>query len=230
MLFLESGKTLTIKLPPFREKSFADQKNPYFMPVSFWIMTENKLDLNQKTSDFTLSSNKLTDKYFNQLYFQQSRAIFDSVVSVLDREFPENTPVAFQKLKELTIKMIEVDAFRQKPEKYSALFSAIDDRYWLHPAFINLFEKTFGEQLDFKAKSINGQKITDAVDNSDMVFLLKFVRETYNIDGHMADLALLKMLYDGFYSGYFSKSAVNTLTVERCCTTTPLGFPVEPDV
>jgi hypothetical protein len=35
MLFLQANHTLNLKLPPFREKSFAEQKNPYFSPVAF---------------------------------------------------------------------------------------------------------------------------------------------------------------------------------------------------
>ncbi len=64
-----------LQLPPFREKSFADQKNPYFEPVSFWFTTENKNQLNSQISDFTIKLNQLTNKYFNHLYFRQSKEI-----------------------------------------------------------------------------------------------------------------------------------------------------------
>ena len=29
-------------MPPLREKSFADEKNPFFEPVAFWFNTEEK--------------------------------------------------------------------------------------------------------------------------------------------------------------------------------------------
>ena len=52
MLLLEPGKTIDLKLPPLKEKSFADEKNPYFQPVAFWIFTNSGEMLNDKISRF----------------------------------------------------------------------------------------------------------------------------------------------------------------------------------
>jgi len=211
MLYLEPNQTQVLKLPPFREKSFAEQKNPYFSPVSFWFVTESKSQLNDQVSGLTQITNQLTDKHFNQLYFRQSRAVFDSITFQVDQKFPDTASETFNTHKELSIKSIEIEAFRLKPEKYSALFSDLKQDQWLQPAFISLFEKTFGGQLSFGAKSINGNNIKNAVNTADLSFLVDFVQNKYKISGKIVDLVLLKMLYDGFYSGYFSTSSIKKL-------------------
>ena len=58
-LFLEPGQNIKLKLPPLREKSFADKKNPYFSPVAFWFATDDKTQLNNQISLAFLNSKSL---------------------------------------------------------------------------------------------------------------------------------------------------------------------------
>jgi len=95
MLFLEPQTTIQLKLPPFREKSFANQKNPYFSPVSFWFISESKNSLNDKVSNYEQLLNQLTDKNFNKLYLSQSATVWDSVKTNLRTAFPDTKPETF---------------------------------------------------------------------------------------------------------------------------------------
>ena len=211
MLFIEPNQTIKLQLPPVREKSFADQKNPYFEPVSFWFATENKLQLNNQVSDFTGRLNQLTDKYFDQLYFRQSKQIYDSVVYFIEKDFGGIKSEAFQFHKKMSLKMVEVEAFRLKPEDYSILFSAIKQQFWLHPAFTGLFEKTFAGQLSFAVKSVKGDEIRNAVNQGNIPFLVDYTKSKYKVADEMAELALLKMLHDAFYSGDFSANSITQM-------------------
>ncbi len=211
MLFIEPNQTIKLQLPPVREKSFAEQKNPYFEPVSFWFATENKQQLNNQISDFTSQLNQLTDKYFDQLYFRQSRSIYDSLVYFLDKKFGTIKNESFVNHKMLSLKMIETEAFRLKPEDYSAMFSNVKQQFWLHPAFTELFDKTFNGQLSFEVKSVKGDEIRKAVNQGNISFLTGHVNSKYKIQGEMADLVLLKMLHDAYYSGDFNKSSIQQM-------------------
>ncbi|MCF6331699.1 MAG: redoxin domain-containing protein [Draconibacterium sp.] len=208
MLFLEPGKTIKIQLPPLREKSFADKKNPYFSPVAFWFTSENSKQLNNKISAFSQKLNSLTDKYFNQLYFRQSKEIYDSLVFLLDKEFSGIQSEAFIFHKKMKLKTIETEVFRQKPEQFSSLFSDVAQQFWLFPAFLELFDNAFNGQLSFEAKSVKGEKIRAAVNHSNITFLKEFVKNKYKISGEIVDLVILKLLHDAFYSGYFSKNSI----------------------
>jgi peroxiredoxin len=211
LLFTEPNQTIRLQLPPPREKSFADQKNPYFEPVSFWFATENKQQLNNQVSDFTNRLNHLTDKYFDQLYFRQSKQIYDSVLYFIEKDFGGIKSEAFQFHKKLSLKMVEVDAFRLKPEDYSALFSGVKQQFWLHPSFTSLFDKTFTGQLSFEVKSVKGNEIRKAVNQGNISFLIDHIKTKYKITGEMAELVLLKMLHDAFYSGDFSNSSIQQM-------------------
>lgn len=211
MLFLEHGQNVILELPPFREKSFADQKNPYFIPVSFWFTTENKKQLNNQISDFSIKLNQLTDKYFNQLYFRQSKVIFDSVAFTIEMEFGHIASEPFQFHKKLTMKMIDSEIFRLKPENYAEIFSGIKPAFWLRPAFIEILDKTFSGYLSFEAKKIKGDDILSAVNNSNINYLADHINTKFKITGEIAGIVLLKLLHDAFYSGDFSKEAIQEM-------------------
>jgi hypothetical protein len=211
LLFIEPNQKIVLQLPPVREKSFADQKNPYFEPVSFWFATDNSQQLNNQISVFTNRLNLLTDQYFDQLYFRQSKQIYDSVLFFIEKEFGGIKSEAFQFHKKLSLKMTEADAFRLKPEDYSALFSGVKQQFWLHPSFTAFLDKTFTGQLSFAVKSVKGDEIRKAVNQGNISFLIKHINTKYKITGEMADLVLLKMLHDAFYSGDFANVAVQQM-------------------
>lgn len=211
MLFLEPNATLDLKLPPFRKKSFANQKNPYFSPASFWIISESRDQLNDKISGFEQQLNNLSDKHFRELYLQQSKTMYDSLTWQLNQAYPETTPAIFAQYKSLKTQLIKVDIFRLAPENYSEILDGIKPEFWTNEAFISLFEKTFDEQLSFSAKAIGGKEISNAVQQENTKALLNFVKSKYKVSGKMAELVLLKLLHDGFYSNDFSKTAIKKM-------------------
>ena len=213
MLLLLPGKTINLKFPPLREKSFGDEKNPYFRPVTFWFQTLNSKNLNDKISKFDQELNALTNKYFDELYFNQSKTVYDSLIYILNESFTEKPSQAFMHHKALQLQFIKADVFRQRPEAFSEIFEGIGSEYWTHQAFVALFDKTFNNQLSFSAKAIGGQDIFAAVQNEDSKNLLTFVKKKYKVSGHMADLVLLKLLHDGFYSGDFSQTAIKKMVL-----------------
>ncbi|WP_372933243.1 TlpA family protein disulfide reductase [Mariniphaga sediminis] len=211
MLFLEPGEKITLLLPPFRDKSFADQKNPYFQPVEFWFATGGGNQLNDRISAFDNQLYQLRDKYFNQLYLRESRQVFDSLSAVLEQQFGSISSKTFLFHKKLKIKAVEADAFKLEPASVSDELSEAPSAFWNHPAFTGLFDKMYGNKLSFAAKSIKGERIREAVSQTDTGFLLEFIKDNYKITGPVARLVLLKMLHDGFYSGDFSENAILNL-------------------
>jgi hypothetical protein len=212
MLFLEEGITVRLLLPPFREKSFADQKNPYFNPVEFWFVTENGDRITDHAAAFESRLNQLTDRFFNALYFKQSKAAYDSITVLLEQEFGNLPSPAFRWHKKLKMKAVEVDAFRLPAEKVTSVFSGANPEYWTHPAFIQLFSKTFNNTLSFTVRSEPGNTIKSAVSTGDIQFFKIFIKEKYKLTGTLVELTLLKLLSDAYYSGDFSQDDILKLT------------------
>jgi hypothetical protein len=211
LLLTEPGQTFKILLPPVREKTFADEKNPYFEPVKFWFATENKTQLNNQVSAFSAKLGQLSDKYFDQLYFRQLKPYYDSVRIQLDKEFGSVKNETFLLHKIFSLKLVEVEAFRLKPADYSTVFNGVKTHFWFHPAFTDLFNKTFSGLLSFDAKSVKGADLKKAVNQGNLQFLADHMKIKYKLTGDVADLALLKMLHDGWYSGDFSKTSIQQI-------------------
>jgi hypothetical protein len=217
-LFLEPNQKVELLLPPLREKTFAESKNPYFSPVEFWIVTKNGNHLNDMVSGFDNQLNYLTDKYFNQLYFQQSKSAFDSVLMNLEKAYGTNGPETFANHKKLQLKSIEADAFRLPAAKVAPALSEIKTTYWNHQAFVRLFEKTFAGKLSFEAKTEKGESVRQAIARQDVAFFSPFIKTKYGISGAFADLVFLKLLHDGYYSGDFSQESILQLLNNRYFT------------
>ena len=210
MLFAEPGQNIELQLPPVREKTFADQKNPFFKPVTFWFNSNS--ELTSRISEFDLKFNQLTNQYFNQLYFQQSKAIYDTVIYRLNNAFPDEKEEVFINHKTLKTKMLESDVFRLKAEDMSSFFASVEQNLWTTPAFMELFNKTFGNKLSFDIKDVKGDELRKAIAEKKITFLLNHIKTKYKLSGNVANLVALKMLHDGFYSGDFPKSSIISLT------------------
>ncbi|MBN2635603.1 MAG: redoxin domain-containing protein [Prolixibacteraceae bacterium] len=212
-VFIEPGKNINLKMPPLREKSFADQKNPYFEPITFWFNATQNNNVNNQISAFTLQLNSYTDQHFEQLYFQRSKVIYDSLVYFLDEKFSKIESPAFKLYSDLSLKIIQADVFRLKPENYASHISNIPSVDWGNPAFEDLLEKIFNAQLSTFAKTIAGEDVRNAVNRADLNFLNNWVKSHFKLTGETTQLAVLKLLYDGYFSNEFSKDAIEKMVL-----------------
>lgn len=210
-VFIEPGKNINLKMPPLREKSFADQKNPYFEPITFWFNTEQNDNVNNQVSAFTLQLHRYTDQHFEQLYFQQSKGVYDSLVSMLDKNFSKVESPTFKIYSDLSLKIIQADVFRLKPENYASHIVNISSSNWGNPAFEDLLEKLFNSQLSTFTKTIAGEDVRNAVNRADLNFLNNWVKSHFKLTGETSQLAVLKLLYDGYFSNEFSKNAIEKM-------------------
>ncbi len=211
MIFIEPGKTINLLLPPYRQKSFAENKNPYFKPVEFWFLTADGAQLNDKISEFDFRLNNLIDKYFNELYINRSERVFDTIISNLRVPTNSSDPEILNLHKLLKLKSLELDIFRLTPKEISSTLLSVNDDYWDYPAFLELFNKTYARKLSSEMAVVNNIKIKEAAITSNTSFFLKLIDTKYGLSGPLANLALLKMLHDLFYSGDIPEQAILTM-------------------
>lgn len=207
-IVVQPEEEIELLFPPKRVKSFADEKNPYFEPVEFWFATKPTEQITNKISTFDKKFNQLTDKYFNLLYFRQSKEVFDSVTYILNDEFSNPRSELFAVHKKLKLKSLETDAFRLNTNEASYALNGINEEYWTLPSFIELFGKIFSNKLSHEIKAVDNKQLLNAIGRGQTDYLLKFVREKYGLEDKTANLVLLKMLHDGYYSGEFSENTI----------------------
>lgn len=209
MLILEPTKTVKIKLPPLREKTFSEQKNPYFKPMKLWIMVDSKdeSEINKVCSGFEKQFNALTDKYFNQLYFRQSKPILDTVTNQLRNDFQTFSNPFVRNLINFKLKILEGEVMRQNQDKLLAELKPATFSYF-NPGLIDLIDRIYSNKLVFETNSIRGSVLRDSINNGNLSTLKEFVRGKYGLQPGVDEFLILKLLHDAFYSGNFSKQAI----------------------
>lgn len=207
-IILEPSKNIKLLFPPLREKSFADEKNPFFTPVSFWFDTENPSDVSKRIMQFEVRINELTDRYLENLYFQKSKNYLDTIGNIVRKEFASSGNELFEMHKSLRLNSLKSDVLRLSPQQTANDFADFPLSLATEPGFSEYFNKTFHNRLGFDAHDIRNEGIKAAVNSGNISRIVEHTKANYKIKGTLVDLVVLKMIYDAYYSGEFSKNAL----------------------
>jgi hypothetical protein len=209
-IIIVPGETLKIKLPPLNEKTFEESKNPYFQPITTWILAQSgsREEMNTLFARFDQRFYRLNQKYFDQLYMRQQRNYLDSVRIQLEREFRQIDVPLFKHHMELQLKTVEAGIMRAGREKLMAGMSGLPAQVWKLPAFADLVDRLFTNTLSIESKSAKGAAIRNMVARRNVAELRKWTESYTGTTSPLSDLLSVKMLHDAFYSGEFSKIAI----------------------
>jgi hypothetical protein len=207
-LLLVPDQDIKITLPPFREMSFEERKNPYFEPVGIWLITDDENALTNLVSRFDTRFNLLTEKYFDQLFYKNLKNYLDTVRILLDKQFSLVRNPDFDTHRMLRLKSLEADISRSGREKIAGKL-LLNGSYNLNqPAFIDFLDRLFVTTLSVESKTPSGKNLKQWVAQKNLSALNKWTENFTATSGPFSDIILLKMLHDAFYSGEFSKSAI----------------------
>jgi peroxiredoxin len=204
------GDTIKIKLPPLKPKSFEESKNPYFKPIELWIMNHSA-DNSDPTSLFARFDQdfyQLNEKYFEPLFFRRQRNYIDSVRLPLETEYKEINQPWLKFHQQFMIANLEAGLIRTGREKLMAGLQSLPSWSWSLNSFGDLMDNLFSNTLSIESKTKNGEKIRMWISQRNLPELKKWLEKYSGTTSSMADLLLLKMLHDAFYSGEFSKTAL----------------------
>ena len=209
-IIIVPGETLKIKLPPLKEKTFEESKNPYFQPITTWILAQSgsREELNTLFARFDQRFYQLNQKYFNQLYMRQQRNYLDSVRIPLEKEFNQINAPLFQHHMQLQLKTVEAGIMRAGREKLMAGMRGLPAQAWKLPAFADLVDRLFTNSLSIESKSAKGAAIRNMITRRNVAELRKWTETYTGTTSPLSDLLSIKMLHDAFYSGEFSKIAI----------------------
>ncbi len=209
-LLMVPGDTLRIKLPPRKPKSFEESKNPFFKPIELWLFTQsgNTSHLNSLFGKFDQKFHSLDDQYFNQLYYGRQVAYLDSVRIHLEKEFGIEKNKAFIAHKQLMLKSIESGIKREGREKLLTEFESLNPSVWFLPSFSNLLDRLFYQTLTTESNRPQGKLLKSWVAGKKINELRNWTVQFTGVSGPLADLILLKLMHDAFYSGQFHQKAI----------------------
>jgi hypothetical protein len=209
-IILEPDENLKLKLPPVKEKSFEESKNPYFEAVEIWLMVNDGSEnsLTNLISRFDSRFYKLTDQYFNQLVLRNLKSYLDTIRLRLDPGFSKYTHSYFLIHRQIRFKSLEAEMTRAGREKIIGSLPAIKSGGWDQPAFSSLLNSLFVNTLSNESKTMAGSRVKQWIRDKNLAEFKKWTATFSGTSSPLTELVMLKMLHDAFYSGVFSKTAI----------------------
>ena len=98
MIYIEPGKSYQIVFPPKRTLTESQKRNPFAKPEPVWfgILNPAKDELNVKIQQFEQEYAKLENRYFDQIFANQSKSLVDTVNLKLEKGISKNKFVVFR--------------------------------------------------------------------------------------------------------------------------------------
>lgn len=212
-LILEPGSDITLQLPPLREKSFEESKNPYFEPVEIWLKIDDGSgsELTNLILKFDTRLFRLTDQYFNQLYYRQLKSYTDTIRKIVEKEFGQNSHPHFREHFMIRMVSLEADVMRTGREKMAGAMKDLPPEAWFRPAFGDFLNRLFINTLSTESKSPAGANLRLWVARENLSELKNWTVRFSSASSPLVDVILLKLLHDAWYSGEFSKTGIQRM-------------------
>ncbi|TLX77541.1 TlpA family protein disulfide reductase [Labilibacter sediminis] len=210
-LLVEPGKSYEITLPPYRPLKPENKLNPFFVPEPIMLGLHQDDEINRTVRDFEEKYNHAFSKNIQLIVLTRDHQAAKKLIEDVDVKFPADKGSWFDSYKHYKYQILKSyiysnqkrrvikEGFSERPVEYNL------DPYW--EAFNHVFKGFFhfyssskyGE--DFKkclAGSSSFDTICSALSN-DVLF---------SKNKELAELVVLKGLYDAFYSNHYEKERV----------------------
>ena len=223
-MVVEPGNNYQITLPPFSPRTSAEAHSIYFKPTPYWLGlpgTTNS-DLNFAVRSFLTDYNFETAKNTAQIYQQKSKEVVNVIMERLEKKYATIQNPYFKILKKYTFAELEYAVYQKNIgfiiQKYFAAQPIQPD----HPAYQRAFETIFTDFLRKQSQENQNKKIISFTNSGNYAELVAFF-ESKGFGKEFAELVVLNGLYEGYYTGNFSKGGViKTLEIARITAGTPL--------
>lgn len=209
-IYLEPGKNYELLFPPKRNLTAGQKRNPFLKPepVMFGIKDPAANDLNVLIQNFETAYATYENKYFNQIFQNQSGALVDTVKHLLDKEFPKTNNAFFEAHKTFRKANLEFALHQGKSTAFmDAYFKETRPIYNLS-AYAVLFNQVFVNYFSQLDNSNQHATIPNLINSANLQQLDAYFQEKLHFNKELSHLVLLKSMKDAYYSKSFSKASV----------------------
>jgi len=210
MIYIEPGKSYPIVFPPKQNLTESQKRNPFAKPEPVWfgIMTPDKNEINIKIQQFEQEYAKLENKYFNQIFVNQSKSLVDTVKLKLDQEFPKTNSAFFESHKFFRKANLDFALNQGKTDEFmETYFSNIKPLYNL-AAYSVIFNQVFMNYFSMLTNASNGGEIKNLINAANLQKLDDYFQKQLHFNKELSHLVLLKSMSDAYYSKQFSKASI----------------------
>ena len=210
MIYLEPGKSYELVFPPKRNLTASEKKNPFLKPDPVWFGIRNaeSNDLNVLIQKFESAYMKYENKYFNQIFINQSRVSADTVKQILDKEFPPTGNAFFESHKLYRKGNLEFALHQGKsPSFISTYFKDARPIYNL-AAYANLFNQAFVNYFSHLESTSSHSAVKAMITSANLQQLDEYFQKQLHFNRELAHWVLLKSMKDAYYTKNFSKATI----------------------
>jgi len=208
-LVVEPGRDYIVTLPPFSLRTAIEARSPYFQPTQYWLglpQTDN-YDINFVVRSFITDYNVETAKNSKAIYQDASKKVVNEIIENLEQKYSESKSDFFRTLKMYYYAQLEFEADHRTPDILIEKYFAHKPIMPQNPAYQRSFESLFTDFLRKESQDYKNRNISSFVNSGNFIALVSlFQSRGYGKD--FAELVVLKGLYDGYYTGNFSKKNI----------------------
>ncbi|MEN8122660.1 MAG: TlpA disulfide reductase family protein [Bacteroidota bacterium] len=212
ILYLEPGKSYNIVLPKKVTKLPEDELNPFFEETEFFVKCTNidSTDLNYMIKKFDELYDLNMTKSFKQFRGKVSKPIIDSIIQLIEKEFPESKNKYFNNYKEFNYSALRLVAYERNKRNFINKYFANQEILFNNPAYMDLFNRVFNNHLSVLYKDPKGKIIPYNLIKQKSLSNLKSTLDSfpYLTNDTLQDMVILKSLYDNFYKDDFPRESI----------------------
>ncbi|MCD4833571.1 MAG: TlpA family protein disulfide reductase [Bacteroidales bacterium] len=214
-IFVEPGKEYDLLFPEMKEKTLADELNPYFEPVRYHLGIENssESELNYQLAFFDAVYSKMVEDNSYLIYIKSSKLDVDGSVLKVDSLFSDVTNKFFNDFKKYKYASFRHLSYQEKMKSISNTYYLNNEVLYENPAYMDLFNQVYDEYLLYFGRTETGKQIYNDVGKLKSIKSLKRTLGQNSVltNDTLKELVILKCLHDEFYNDKFSRSAMLTV-------------------
>ena len=210
LIYLEPGKTYELMFPPKRTQTASQKKNPFVKPEPIWLGIKNPAqeDLNVMIQQFETAFTAYENKYFNQIFHLQSASLVDTVMLLLDKEFPKTSHSFFESHKGYRKGSLEFALHQGKTEAFAQTYFRDSKPVYNLGTYSSLFNQVFLNYFTLLENTPRDPAIKKMIHGGQLQQLDAFFQKELNYNKELAHWVLLKSMKDAYYSRNFSKATL----------------------
>lgn len=216
MIYLEPGKSYELVLPPKRNLTPAEKKNPFLKPDPVWFGIKNPAadELNVLIQQFEVAYTNYENKYFNQIFLNQSGALVDTVKRILDKEFPQTGNPFFESHKTFRKANLEFALHQGKSAAFTDTYFKDTKPVYNLAAYANLFNQVFVNYFSHLENTKHHAPIRTMIGGANLQQLDEYFQKQLHFNKELAHWVLLKSMKDAYYTKNFSKASILKLLAQ----------------
>lgn len=206
MLYLEPGKSYEIIFPPKRTLTASQKRNPFVKPEPVWfgIANPGKNELNVRIQMFEQEYAKLENKYFDQIYSQQTKSLVDTIKLLLDKNFPKTDNSFFEWHKLYRKANLDFALSQAKSADFMKTYFSNQKPIYHLAAYSVIFNQVFTNYFNL----LNDVTVRNLVTSGNLEKLDEYFQNQLHFNKDLAHLVLLRSLNDAYYSKQFTKATI----------------------